>query len=222
MSRLLRQLSKGESSYAVVLIMAAAAAGRILHQRQQQQQQLEGHQKDESQKHHSTNRQTPSVKPRLFGPSSRWNPPSLFSVQHVCSCEQEQSVPRPNRSLQRYKTIRRLDLYSTKDSSLESKYLWDKKDVLGKGAYGSVYLAYVRSSMEPVALKEISKRHTDNRTFQREMRAMMHIRDAGGHPHVCGLRENFADEQYFYLIMDYVGGGEMFDHLERTWLAIWI
>ena len=162
--------------------------------------------------------------------SSSWYP----SAASVCECEQQQqqqqqqqhhqeekiknkpSKRRPSiRSLRRMQTIRRLDLHSTKGQKLHQRYQWSEKDdILGEGAYGTVYLARNKVKVnETVALKKMPKKITDDEGFQREMRAMMHIRDAGGHPHVCGLRENFDDRQFYYLIMDYVGGGEMFDHL---------
>jgi serine/threonine protein kinase len=157
----------------------------------------------------------------------------------VCQCEQQQyshqvkkhTDPHPPReekskskttrrrhsirSLRRMQTIRRLDLHSTKGQKLHQRYQWSEKDdVLGEGAYGTVYLARNKvKTNEIVALKKMPKKITDDEGFQREMRAMMQIRDAGGHPHVCGLRENFDDRSFYYLIMDYVGGGEMFDHL---------
>ena len=45
------------------------------------------------------------------------------------------------------------------------------------------------------------------------MDAFLHIRKSGGHPNICGLRENFDEGDYYYLILDLVQGGEMFDHL---------
>lgn len=64
-----------------------------------------------------------------------------------------------------------------------------------------------------VAIKQISKQHTSDSTFQREMDAFLHIRMAGDHPNICGLRENFDEGNYYYLVLDLVQGGEMFDHL---------
>ena len=117
--------------------------------------------------------------------------------------------------LQRYRTIRRMAIHSTK-KSLETRYQWNKSDVLGKGAFGDVYLAYDKLTPTPhekVALKKISKVYTDDESFQREMRALLHVRDNGGHPHVCALRENYDEDDFYYLILDYIEGGEMFDHL---------
>lgn len=65
------------------------------------------------------------------------------------------------------------------------------------------------------AVKQISKQYTDVSTFQREMDAFLQIRKSGGHPNICGLRENFDEGDFYYLILDLIQGGEMFDHLVK-------
>ena len=62
-------------------------------------------------------------------------------------------------------------------------------------------------------MKEISKEYTNDSTFQREMDAFLHIKKAGGHPNICGMKEHFDEGPFFYLVLDLVQGGEMFDHL---------
>jgi serine/threonine protein kinase len=101
---------------------------------------------------------------------------------------------------------------STK-ASLTEYYDVNWSNPLGEGAFGSVHTAIERKSGEVVAVKKISKEYTDNVSFQREMDALLHIRQSGRHPNICGLRENFDEGQYYYLVLDYVSGGEMFDHL---------
>ena len=66
-----------------------------------------------------------------------------------------------------------------------------------------------------VAVKQISKEYTDDAAFQREMDAFLHIRKVGGHPNICGLRETFDEGGFYYLILDLIQGGEMFDHLMK-------
>ncbi len=65
------------------------------------------------------------------------------------------------------------------------------------------------------AVKQISKEYTNDIGFQREMDAFLHIRKLGGHPNLCGLRENFDEGGFYYLVMDLIRGGEMFDHLVK-------
>jgi len=138
------------------------------------------------------------------------------STSDVCRCEaiflSKENISR--RDLQRTQTIRRMDLAATKGKSLESKYFVDKSaPPLGEGAFGAVHLATDRLTGEKVALKRIPKRMTDDEEFQREMNALIRIRSLGGHPNICALRESFNEGDNYSLILDYISGGEMFDHL---------
>lgn len=64
-----------------------------------------------------------------------------------------------------------------------------------------------------VALKKITKRYTNNSVFCRETDALLRIYNNGGHPNISGLRDMYEDYDHYYLVMDLVSGGEMFDHL---------
>lgn len=98
---------------------------------------------------------------------------------------------------------------------LHTKYKVDWKTVLGEGAYGSVYPARLACTGEKVALKKISKRHTNSSAFLNETAALLRIYDNGGHPNISGLRDMYEDYSHFYLILDLIKGGEMFDHLSN-------
>lgn len=115
-------------------------------------------------------------------------------------------------NLRRQKTIQKIERTATK-VTLKERYRVEWKHPLGEGSFGSVYIAIDRKSGERVAVKKISKTLTDNVAFQREMDALLHLRQAGGHPNICGLRENFDEGDYYYFVLDLVAGGEMFDHL---------
>jgi serine/threonine protein kinase len=64
-------------------------------------------------------------------------------------------------------------------------------------------------------LKKISKRYTNFSTFKTETDALLRIYDNGGHPNISGLKDMYEDYSHFYLVMDLVSGGEMFDHLSN-------
>ena len=51
------------------------------------------------------------------------------------------------------------------------------------------------------------------RSFQQEMNAFHQIRLNGNHPNICALKENFDEAGYYYLVLDLVKGGEVFDKL---------
>lgn len=81
---------------------------------------------------------------------------------------------------------------------------------LGEWTFGMVHLATDRSTGERFALKRIDKNYTD---FCREMDAMIRVREYGGHPHICSLRENFDEGSSYVLVMHLVEGGKMLDRL---------
>jgi hypothetical protein len=144
------------------------------------------------------------------------NPLSILSGLTVssASCEagtMASPIGRRTR-LARRATIRKMDENQSRDT-LRSKYAVDWDDPLGEGGFGAVYLATDRRTGEKVACKKIDKKFTDDSSFQHEMNALLHLRKAGGHPNICSLREHFNEDGYYYLILDLVQGGEMFDHL---------
>ena len=123
-----------------------------------------------------------------------------FSIMHRLS------------NIRRQNTFRRLDNMKERDT-LEARYAVEWRKPIGEGSFGSVYVGEDRKTGESVAIKKISKQVHDSETFQREMDALMHIRSHGGHPNICGLRANYDQGDYYYLVLDLVSGGEMFDHL---------
>jgi hypothetical protein len=84
------------------------------------------------------------------------------------------------------------------------------------GGLRRVQLATDIRTGERVAVKSISRAFTDRESFQREMRAMQYILQFGGHPHIVSLHTYFEDDDYFHVVMDYISGGEMFDHLIKN------
>jgi serine/threonine protein kinase len=102
---------------------------------------------------------------------------------------------------------------SLRGRSLHAKYRVDWNTVLGEGAYGTVYPGRLRATGEKVAIKKISRHYTTTNTFQAETDGLQRIYDNGGHPNISGLRDMYEDSTHYYLILDLVTGGEMFEHL---------
>jgi len=98
---------------------------------------------------------------------------------------------------------------------LHEKYKVDWNTVLGEGAYGSVHPARLALTGEKVALKKIAKRYTNSSDFFMETDALLRIYDNGGHPNISGLRDMYEDYKHYYLVMDLITGGELFDHLSN-------
>lgn len=86
------------------------------------------------------------------------------------SCEPTTKRPAPRRSadLRRFRTLKRMDENTTKES-LDSRYEVNWGNDLGEGSFGSVFLAKDRKTGEKVAVKKISKKYTNEDEFYREM-----------------------------------------------------
>ncbi|KAG7364185.1 Ser/Thr-protein kinase [Nitzschia inconspicua] len=104
---------------------------------------------------------------------------------------------------------------SVSGRGLNEKYKVDWNTVLGEGAFGSVHPARLALTGEKVALKKISKRYTNSSTFLTETNALLRIYENGGHPNISGLRDMYEDHSHYYLVMDLISGGELFDHLSN-------
>lgn len=115
-------------------------------------------------------------------------------------------------NLRRSNTFKLMETQRERET-LENRYTVEWSEPIGEGSFGAVYQAQDKKTGEQVAVKKISKRATDDESFQREMDALLHIRKHGGHPNICGLRANYDQGDYYYLVLDLVSGGEMFDHL---------
>jgi len=147
--------------------------------------------------------------------SEQWKSTSLLQelVKAPKGCLCERAIPKKDTSIRRRQTITRMNEECT-DDLLELRYKIEWTDeLLGEGSFGKVYLATSISNGEQVAIKKIDKKCTDRESFQREMRALLDIREFGGHPNICGLQEHFNLGQHYYLVLDLIGGGELFDNL---------
>jgi len=114
--------------------------------------------------------------------------------------------------LRRHSTVEMLE-ETASEERLEDRYKVEWRKPLGEGSFGAVFSATDQKTGEKVAVKKIDKRYTDDRSFQREMDALLLLRESGGHPNICGMRENYDQGDYYYIVMDYVGGNEMFEQL---------
>lgn len=79
-----------------------------------------------------------------------------------------------------------------------------------RGNFGVVFRATSRRTGELVAVKRIDIRKTAQTLVDIEIRVMDEVK---GHPHTISLLEVFSSPQYFYLVLEYMAGGELFDRL---------
>jgi len=144
-------------------------------------------------------------------------------TKYAAKCE-ESMIPPPLKEIKCSTTLypshqpQHLMLHRFKSKSKKARQLADKYDVdwntvLGFGTYGAVYCGINSSNGDRVALKVISKKGTDQSSFRRETTALLRISDNGAHPNISCLRDVYEDDNYYYLVLDLICGGEIFDHL---------
>ena len=84
--------------------------------------------------------------------------------------------------------------------------------VLGAGNFGKVFLACHNVNSElKVAVKTMQKKKIgDNlKKLKDEIRILSKL----DHPNICKYYETYESPKYVYLIMEYCGGGDLFDRI---------
>eukprot|EP01012_Entosiphon_sulcatum_P007572 TRINITY_DN13881_c0_g1_i1.p1 TRINITY_DN13881_c0_g1~~TRINITY_DN13881_c0_g1_i1.p1 ORF type:complete len:332 (+),score=52.35 TRINITY_DN13881_c0_g1_i1:24-1019(+) len=87
---------------------------------------------------------------------------------------------------------------------------------LGRGKYGSVYLARERQSRFVVALKVLDKQQMFGQEALRlQLRQEVEIQRSLNHPNVLRMYGYFYDASRVYLILEYAQRGQLYDLLKR-------
>lgn len=97
-----------------------------------------------------------------------------------------------------------------KSPSVETKYVL--KEMLGTGAFSEVRLAESKDKPGQLyAVKIIDKKALKGKedSLENEIKVLRRLT----HPNIVQLLETFEDKQKFYLIMELVTGGELFDRI---------
>jgi protein kinase A len=79
------------------------------------------------------------------------------------------------------------------------------------GAFGRVWLATSRDSMEPYALKTMSKRQLVNAGMVKGVLREKQIMASIEHPFILPLVGSFQDDDFLYLLLPLIQGGELFN-----------
>ncbi|KAI8920412.1 kinase-like domain-containing protein [Entophlyctis helioformis] len=90
---------------------------------------------------------------------------------------------------------------------------------IGEGEFGKVKLAYHSESGKEVAIKLIKKESIDSSSRRDKLIREIRILKSLDHPYIVKLLEVIETEHYIGMIMEYVSGGELFEHiLARSYL----
>lgn len=148
------------------------------------------------------------------------------ALRSMCHCEAIAISTPPAAELQ----TRGERLTQQKSSSTAKAPVFDLKQtyniirVVGEGAYGLVYHARRKSDGRDVALKAMPREFTGQTDFEREVAAMQLLSNKAnqkgedtapicGQDRIVELYDLHRDNKNYYLSMELIEGGELFDHL---------
>ena len=107
---------------------------------------------------------------------------------------------------------------STKEDHPSSKWSLDNFEIgkpLGRGKFGSVYLAREKKSKFIVALKILFKSQLMKSNVEHQLRREIEIQSHLRHPHILRLYGYFYDDTRVFLILEYAPRGEMYKELQK-------
>ena len=85
---------------------------------------------------------------------------------------------------------------------------------IGKGTFSTVKLGYELPSKIKVAVKILDKKivkENETKEIQREINILKKL----NHPNIIKLHKVLLNERYFYLVMDYIDGDDLFHYVTK-------
>lgn len=90
---------------------------------------------------------------------------------------------------------------------------YDLYGTLGEGAFGKVKYAVNTETNEAVAIKILDKDKIQTRNMGAQIKKEISIMKMINHHHVVGVRDVFATSAKIFIVLEFVGGGELFDKI---------
>lgn len=89
---------------------------------------------------------------------------------------------------------------------------------IGKGAHGSVFLVRERKSDCRLAMKVVSKAHTKSseKNYEHALNERLILEVVKDDPHFVQLQYAFQTKDNFYLLTDFLEGGDLFEYQRRN------
>ena len=87
---------------------------------------------------------------------------------------------------------------------------------IGSGAFGSVHFGKHKKSDVPCAIKKITKRSLKVANVYQELNTNeLNVLEDTVHPHITRVFELMEDSRCYYIIMELVSGGNLFDMIKQ-------
>ncbi len=94
-----------------------------------------------------------------------------------------------------------------------SVYDYKPLDIIGKGAFGEVRVCQNSKTNEIVAIKKLKKEEMHRKNQIIHVRTEKEILTRANEEWIVGLKCSFQDENFLYLVMDYMPGGDLMSQL---------
>lgn len=91
--------------------------------------------------------------------------------------------------------------------------IYDLQSLIGEGTYGKVYIASHKTTKALRAIKIINKLTIKDTDLQSEFINEVSILKMTDHPNILRLFEFFEDNRNYYLVTEYLTGGELLDFI---------
>ena len=92
--------------------------------------------------------------------------------------------------------------------------IYEIKEQIGNGKFGLIKLGINKKTKKQVAIKIMSKKDMTNQDLEL-VRTEIEILKICQHPNIIQLYDVFENLDYFYIIMEYCNGGDLFSYLEQ-------
>jgi len=92
---------------------------------------------------------------------------------------------------------------------------FEKLKVIGKGAFGKVYLVRKKDTQKVYAMKQLDKKDIKDRDEVEHTKTERSVLSHVEHPFISTLHYSFQTTKYLYFVMEFVNGGEVFHHLSK-------
>jgi Ca2+-binding EF-hand superfamily protein/RIO-like serine/threonine protein kinase len=91
---------------------------------------------------------------------------------------------------------------------------YEVKDPIGKGKFGTVKLGIHKKTGKKVAIKVMKKKQMTLQDIELQKREI-EILKICQHPSIIKLLDVFENQDYIYIVMEYLKGGDLFNYLEK-------
>ena len=94
--------------------------------------------------------------------------------------------------------------------------LYEMYEEIGKGSFGVVYLGKHKKTKQQVAIKILNKERIKHLEEFEKIRLEIDILKLCHHPNILRILDNFEDNDYIYIVTEFIEGGTLFKYLNEN------